>query len=160
MRVSFGERADNSKVFPVPTPSLALQASRSLSVIVLGLLLLLDLGCGTGDVPQEREACSPAVTTGKATALGTRAFSPNGTVYPEGRPTTYFFEYGTTPSYGLQAAPSYGGLQITPRTALARLENLQPATIYHYRIVAVSDKGTTQGDDATFETQATPRAGW
>jgi hypothetical protein len=45
-------------------------------------------------------AAAQTATTGEATALGTSGLSANGTVHPQGLPTTWHFEYGTSPSYG------------------------------------------------------------
>ena len=67
---------------------------------ILNLSLILGCGCGTAEGPQIQEGHSPTVATGKASSLGTRAFSPNGTIHPKGQPTTYFFEYGTGKEYG------------------------------------------------------------
>lgn len=36
------------------------------------------------------------------------------------------------------------------------VENLQPATTYHYRLVAVNEDGTTYGPDQTFTTRGYP----
>src|SRR5690349_1850386 len=48
------------------------------------------------------DAATPAieVVTYPATSLGLTAFSANGRVQPHGLPTSYYFEYGTTTSYG------------------------------------------------------------
>ena len=73
---------------------------RSVLVGILGLSLVLASGCGSADLTPTPKEDSPSVTTGKASAVGTRAFSPNGTIHPRGRPTTYFFEYGTGTEYG------------------------------------------------------------
>ena len=67
---------------------------------ILNLSLIFGWGCGTAEGPQIQEGHSPTVATGKASSLGTRAFSPNGTIHPRGQPTTYFFEYGTGKEYG------------------------------------------------------------
>lgn len=42
----------------------------------------------------------PLVETRPATSLGLAAFSANGRIQPHGAPTTYWFEYGSTASYG------------------------------------------------------------
>ena len=73
---------------------------RNAPLRILGLSFLFAWGCGPGEVNQTPSGDSPIVTTGQASALGTRAFSPNGAIHPRGRPTTYFFEYGTGTEYG------------------------------------------------------------
>ena len=55
------------------------------------LLLALAFGSCSG---------GPSVTTGASTPLGLGALSLNGSIHPEGIYTTYYFEYGTTDSYG------------------------------------------------------------
>jgi len=42
----------------------------------------------------------PEVQTDEATPLGTSGLSANGRIQPHGAPTTWHFEYGTTPEYG------------------------------------------------------------
>ena len=42
----------------------------------------------------------PEVVTYPATSLGLSAFSANGRVQPHGQATSYYFEYGTTTTYG------------------------------------------------------------
>ena len=83
---------------------------------------------------------SESVTTGSAVVTGTVDAS-----------ATYYFEYGTSASYGLRtpdaAADSAGAARQT-------LTNLTNGTQYHYRIVS----GGAQGADRTFTTAAPPRA--
>ena len=98
----------------------------------------------------------PLATTGEATRISTNSAKVEGRLNPMGVRTNFHFEYGTESSYGLQTDPSYGGFQITPRTGFAELRNLQPSATYHYRIVAVSEKGTAYGEGATFKTQDAP----
>src|SRR5437763_500684 len=44
----------------------------------------------------------PVVTTGPTYQVRTTSAVLNGTVNPEGQPTTWFFQYGTSTAYGLQ----------------------------------------------------------
>ena len=79
-----------------------------------------------------------------------------GFVNPNNQLTTYRFEYGTTTAYGLQSPAEFepsAGAGGTPLVVKANLSNLQPATTYHYRIVATSASGVTIGPgDRQFET--------
>ena len=59
-------------------------------------------------------AGEPVVLTGNATAITSTSATVNGTVNPEGQATTYYFEYGTTTSYGSQTATLF-----VPEPALA-----------------------------------------
>ncbi|MDB6173040.1 MAG: rcc [Chthoniobacteraceae bacterium] len=78
----------------------------------------------------------------------------NGTVKPDGSPTTAQFEYGTTPSYGSNASVTLSpnnGLSV--QNVSASLSGLMPGTIYHYRLTATSALGAVIGTaDGTFTT--------
>jgi hypothetical protein len=68
--------------------------------------------------------------------------------------TTYAVEYGTTTAYGSEVA---GATPVTGHADVVRsveLTGLEPATTYHYRVVATNSAGTTEGADRTFTTLA------
>ena len=76
-----------------------------------------------------------------------------GGVYPNGSDTTYWWEYGTTTSYGQQTATTDAGAGSAPQSVTGFLTGLQPATTYHYRLVAQNSAvGTEYGYDFTFTT--------
>ncbi len=79
-----------------------------------------------------------------------------GWVGARGQPTNYVFQYGTTSAYGAQSplAPAGNGT-ISIKVSQA-VTGLQPNTIYHYRIVAISSAGTANGKDHTFTTPKIP----
>ena len=52
---------------------------------------------------------APAVVTGAATAVTPTTATLNGTVDPNGRATTWYFEYGTSTSYGTKTAVKDAG---------------------------------------------------
>ena len=54
-------------------------------------------------------ASSPTVKTGAATNRTNTSVVLNGTVNPNGSSTTYVFEYGLTPAYGLATASHSAG---------------------------------------------------
>jgi phosphodiesterase/alkaline phosphatase D-like protein len=77
-------------------------------------------------------------------------------VNPEGLDTTLKFEWGTTTSYG-DASPESGvGSDSAEHLLSAFLDELQPATTYHYRVLATNADGTSQGPDRTITTYAPP----
>jgi sugar lactone lactonase YvrE len=94
----------------------------------------------------------PLASTGGVSVTGT-VVTANGTVYPNAVPTKYFFEYGPTTAYGL-AAPNprgdaghgTGGVGVS-----APLTGLEPVSLYHMRLVAVSPAGVNYGSDFEFE---------
>jgi WD40-like Beta Propeller Repeat len=76
-------------------------------------------------------------------------------VNPEGVETTYCFEYGASAAYG-SSAPAPAGVVGSGTSAVgvqAHVQSLALATTYHFRVVAVSADGTTDGPDETFTTQ-------
>ncbi len=91
----------------------------------------------------------PAVTTSAPTFVMSTGATLNGTVNPNGGPTTAYFEYGTTTSYGSQTATQNLGSGTTAVALTGTPAGLQPFTTYHYRIVATNNNGTTRGADGT-----------
>ena len=100
----------------------------------------------------------PGATTGAATGIGTASATLNGTVDPNSRSTTFYFEYGTSTSYGTKTSVRSAGSGSTPQNETVAISNLQVGRTYHFRIVATSDAGTTTGSDAAFTTSSAPVA--
>jgi hypothetical protein len=96
----------------------------------------------------------PGATTEPATSIGGLEAELHGTINPQGSPTTYVFEYGTTTAYGATAPlpAENAGSDTETVDASEVLEGLEPNTTYHYRIVAISPAGSYQGSDMTFST--------
>jgi uncharacterized cupin superfamily protein len=95
---------------------------------------------------------APAVATGSASEIGQFQAQLNSSVNPEGLETHYHFEYGETTSYGSSTAVGNAGAGPNPVAAPAEAAVLKPSTTYHFRVVATSSAGTTDGADATFTT--------
>lgn len=95
---------------------------------------------------------APTVTTGDATSVTTNTATLNGTVNPYGVSTTYYFEYGTTTSYGSNTVSADAGSGTIDVSVNANITGLSDSTTYHFRIVATNNIGTTYGNDATFTT--------
>ncbi len=98
----------------------------------------------------------PGATTSPATAIGATGATLNGSVTPNGLPTTYSFQYGTSPGYGSQTSPVSAGSGTTPIAVSATIAGLKAGQTYHYRLVATSGAGTTDGADVTFGPAAAP----
>ncbi|HEY4346610.1 MAG TPA: hypothetical protein VGM80_03410, partial [Gaiellaceae bacterium] len=77
-----------------------------------------------------------------------------GSVNPEGNTTSWYFEYGTTASYGTKTPAKSAGAGTGATGVSAAIAKLQSGTAYHYRLVASSASGTTFGGDVTFTTVA------
>jgi hypothetical protein len=101
---------------------------------------------------------APAVTTGSSSVLSDGTATVNGTVVPNGAPTTAHFDYGPTAAYGSRTpdVKLEPGAAATPVTAT--LTGLVAGATYHYRLVASSFGGQTTGSDLTFSTAAAPVA--
>jgi hypothetical protein len=96
----------------------------------------------------------PGATTGAASNEQGYQATVAGTIDPNGLPTSYHVEYGTTSSYG-SSTPSFGaGSGWSAVGVSTTLTNLQPATSYHFRIVANNSAGTSYGSDRVFGTLA------
>jgi hypothetical protein len=94
----------------------------------------------------------PAVQTQTAQSLQTTGATLMGAVDPNGLATTWYFEFGTTTSYGSKTTPETLASGTTVLTVSAPLANLVAGTAYHYRLVATSAAGTAYGADGTFTT--------
>jgi hypothetical protein len=99
---------------------------------------------------------APDATTGSASNVTDTTGTVAGTVNPNSLATTYHVEYGTDSSYGRRTADGSAGNGYFAANVSGSLTGLQPATVYHYRLVATSASGTTYGVDQSFETTAPP----
>ena len=100
----------------------------------------------------------PEVRTTRALEVGPTIATLQGEVTTSREvPTTTYFEYGTTMSYGSVTAEqheSFGGT----KGISAAVTGLAPSTTYHYRIVSYNNGGTSRGADETFTTTPSPQA--
>jgi hypothetical protein len=85
-------------------------------------------------------------------------------INPEGKATTYRFEYDTTPysegegPHGTSVPIPDGGVgsDSAVHTVSALLEGLQPGTTYHFRVLATNSDALNEGPDRTFATFVKP----
>jgi hypothetical protein len=105
------------------------------------------------------EVAPPVAVTGSASEISGAGATVAGSVNPNYRVTSYKFEYGTTASYGSSTATQSAGSGNTAAPASVSLTGLMPSTTYHYRLVASSPDGSTNGSDQTFTTSAAPSTG-
>jgi len=96
----------------------------------------------------------PSVNTDAATSVTTNSATLNGTVNPNGASTTYYFEYGTTTSYGLTTTVTEAGSGTSAVSGNVGISGLGLNITYHFRLVATNSVGTTNGSDQTFTTNA------
>jgi len=71
------------------------------------------------------------------------------TVNAHYRQTECFFEYGLTPSYGMNTAPKSIGSEGTGVVVRDTVTGLAVDTLYHFRLLARNSAGTTLGADRT-----------
>lgn len=100
-------------------------------------------------VPPWVQTARPDTVTGTTAGVG-------GRVNPNGHPTTWWFQYGTSTRYGSRTPGHALGTARRPETIAAALAPLTPLRTYHYRLVASHCRGcrggTAYGADATFTT--------
>jgi len=119
----------------------------------VGLLCCLALTLVLGSVGAAQAAVP---TLGPVSATNIQGVSAllKGTVDPESLPTTYRFEYSTSPSFaGAVSTPlTSAGSASDPQSARAAISGLSPSTTYHYRLLATNSSGPVTGSAASFAT--------
>ncbi|HEV3071305.1 MAG TPA: plastocyanin/azurin family copper-binding protein [Solirubrobacteraceae bacterium] len=99
---------------------------------------------------------APTASTGEASAIGETSATLNGAVNPSGQETTYFFNYGTSNSYGHTTPVAILGADSANHMVSAALTGLAPGTVYHFELIAHNASGNTPGLDRTFTTAPPP----
>jgi hypothetical protein len=94
----------------------------------------------------------PSVETKAATSVTAFGAALNGAVNPNGSETTYYFEYGTTESYGTKTAEASAGSGTSSVEESTIASGLQSETTYDFRIVATNSGGTVYGGNQKFTT--------
>jgi hypothetical protein len=97
------------------------------------------------------------VFTGGTPVIHRTSATLTGVVNPLGHTTTYRFQYGLTPAYGVETFPGSLPKVFTGQSVSATLAGLQPGTLYHYRLIATNASGTTFGADRSFSTEPSNR---
>ena len=99
-----------------------------------------------------RTTAPPAITGLAAERLTATSADLIAKINPNGREVRYHVEYGTTAEYGQSAPVPSGTLSASDQDQPVeiKLTGLTPERVYHYRLVAESDSGTTTVEDHTF----------
>ncbi len=106
---------------------------------------------------------APAIeklSTGPVANLQPESATLTGSLAPNGFDTHYYFQWGTTTSYGNTSPEAPGTDAGSEKGAVAtstELTGLTPNTTYHYRLVATNSFGSTFGADQKLTTSGPPR---
>jgi hypothetical protein len=101
--------------------------------------------CGESTTP-------PSVTTRTPRSVRADQALFEASIIPGGAPTTYVFEYGTTPGYGQTTLGVLLPAGVDSIRVGQIISQLDCETTYHYRAVAQNFFGTLQGLDTAFTT--------
>lgn len=109
-------------------------------------------GTTDGEAGIFNTSAAPAIVTGAASHLTASSATLNGVVNPEALATSWYFEYGTSTSYGSKTPTR--SLPASPNNTKvsAAISGLAPQATYHFRVVASSSAGKSLGADFTLTT--------
>ena len=100
---------------------------------------------------------TPTVGSTESSNITPTTASLTADLDPNFAPTIYRFEYGTDASYGSETLPSESiGADGAYHSVSSEIIELQPATTYHFRVVALNFNGVTDGPDQIFTTSDVP----
>ncbi|MBO4488109.1 MAG: S-layer homology domain-containing protein [Bacteroidales bacterium] len=105
-----------------------------------------------GSVTVTLQHGAPLAYTSPAYNITENSATLRGAVTPNGLTTHYYFEYGTTSSYGSSTSTSSLSASYSVNNVTKSIYGLNPGTTYHYRLVAYNSDGTDYGQDRTFTT--------
>ncbi len=111
---------------------------------------------GEGTPDNVFESIASAAATGLPTKVEPKGATLNGIVNPNGVAAYYFWEYGTTKSYGERTSEASAGSGTKNVEESNAITGLTGSTQYHFRLVTLSSHGITYGLDQVFTTTASP----
>jgi virginiamycin B lyase len=111
---------------------------------------------GSGTPDSAFESIVPGAATGLVTKAGAEEATLNGIVNPNGLATKFYFEYGTTKSYGTKTAEVSAGSGTSDVEESKVITSLTENAKYHFRLVTVNSDGTSDGLDQVFSTPLVP----
>ena len=109
------------------------------AVVLVAALFVVVTGCAGGATDPPTDITDTAATL--------RAHGTAG-----GKPTTYWFQYGTSTSYSNTTTHRDGGSGTATKNVSERVTGLSPDTTYHFRACAQNADGSGCSPDATFRT--------
>ena len=100
----------------------------------------------------------PWVAFQPVSGITTTSATLSSLINPRGDPTSVFFDYGLTSSYGISTTTQF--ITGTSNQLIsAVISSLTSGTMYHWNVIAYNGGGTSQSPDQTFYTQALPPTG-
>jgi hypothetical protein len=96
-------------------------------------------------------ATNPFAFTEPATLQNGSSAQLNGMATANGAPATAWFEFGTSPAYGIRTPPVFAGTNFNVFFVTNRITGLVTNLPYHYRLVVSNVLGTTYGFDQIFD---------
>jgi hypothetical protein len=96
----------------------------------------------------------PTAETKEAVKISETAATVRGVVNPNGLETKYYFQYGTSISYGKTTTEVSVGAGTSSLEESKALTGLAASTTYDFRVVATNSSGTTDGANEVFTTPA------
>jgi phosphodiesterase/alkaline phosphatase D-like protein len=153
--------------------------SRNVIIGILVILVVAAIGyyfISTNSSPTGTTATTTVTTTGDTTGTtnnGTSAAAPSvvtdasaeptnstavvtGKVTPNGAPTTYWYEFGTTTDLGAKTPTQSIGSGFTAIASPGYITGLKTDTLYYYRLSAQNGLGTVSGTTYSFTTNNNP----
>jgi hypothetical protein len=76
----------------------------------------------------------------------------NGTINPDDQATVYYFQYGTSKTYGQKTSTLTLPARYANHSLRQAISGLEHGRTYHFRLVAISGLGPSYGADRTFTT--------
>jgi uncharacterized repeat protein (TIGR01451 family) len=95
---------------------------------------------------------APQAYTDSATGISYNSATLNGRINPNNNQTSYYFEYGPTPSFGYTTGFQSAGSGNNQISVSSYISGLNSNTTYYYRLVAQNNYGTSYGGTYTFTT--------
>lgn len=113
---------------------------------------------GSDQAPITTIAVVAPTISAEAETLAPTTCEVTATVNANGGATTVKVQYGIDNTYGteIDCAESPLAAGVVDESVSVLIPDLDPATVYHYRVVAINSAGTTNGSDQTFTTTNVP----
>ncbi len=97
-------------------------------------------------------AGAPVIEAESFSDVGSSSVTLNAQIDPNGEPTGYYYEYGSSAAYGSRTPEVFLGEGEGALPAPSHVEGLVASEEYHFRVVTVSEAGTERGADTPFRT--------